>query len=199
MTSVAAVWTTLGNGILHGLVWSSTSTPRMALCGTLLLSWARAALPPMWLTLRNTTTSLKAAAFTRPSHQPAHRRTLQPQMVPRGDYARCLAEFWADDLIRRHPGPLVHHLERNHGLPGFGLVTRTGPVARQAEYTVKAYLALAGAMHDSAVATWSVKATMTTPARLAPSATWPRWAKAADTTCELPPLGCPSSRATSKW
>ena len=32
-----------------------------------------------------------------------------------------------------------------------------GPLLDKLEYTVKAYLALAGAMHDSAVATWSVK------------------------------------------
>ena len=66
--ALRAVWTTLGNGILPWFPYGPpTSTPLMALCGTFRrATWAAtAALPPMWLTLRNTMTSSTAAVSTR--------------------------------------------------------------------------------------------------------------------------------------
>lgn len=83
----------------------------------------------------------------------------EPQFVPRGDYARCLAEFWADGPdSETPPGHWFTLLNDIMGYPEFQYRWRgQGPVIDELEFTVKAYLALAGAMHDCAVATWSVK------------------------------------------
>lgn len=83
----------------------------------------------------------------------------EPQIVSRGDYARILAEFWADgpdsetppghwftilNYVNDHP-----MLVRNYN----GI----GEEVDELEWDVKSYFMLAGAMHDSAIATWSVK------------------------------------------
>jgi len=80
-------------------------------------------------------------------------------IVPAGDYYRVLAEFWADgpdsetppghwftiaNTVSDHPD-LVKRLEGE------------GPVVDDLEWDVKLYLALAGAVHDSAVAAWGAK------------------------------------------
>ncbi len=91
---------------------------------------------------------------------PATGEPYAPNVVPRGDYTRVLAEFWADgpdsetppghwfriynEKVGRHPA-----LERRIGGRGEML----DPLA----FDVLAYLALGGAMHDSAIAAWSVK------------------------------------------
>lgn len=82
------------------------------------------------------------------------------QVVLRGDYTRVLAEFWADgpdsetppghwftilnDLVSDHP-----KLQRRF--------KGQGEVLSQLEWDIKAYLALGGAMHDSAISAWGVK------------------------------------------
>lgn len=81
------------------------------------------------------------------------------QMVPRADYARVLAEFWADgpdsetppghwfvilNEINEHPA-----LERRF--------EGEGPELSPLEWDVKCYLALGGAMHDAAISAWSIK------------------------------------------
>lgn len=83
----------------------------------------------------------------------------EQQMVPRGDYARVLAEFWADgpesetppghwfvilNEVNDHPD-LVNRFE--------GAGEELGPL----EWDVKSYFALGGAMHDSAIAAWGIK------------------------------------------
>ncbi|MEO0728155.1 MAG: MopE-related protein [Bacteroidota bacterium] len=83
----------------------------------------------------------------------------EPQMVPRGDYARILAEFWADgpdsetppghwftilNYVNEHP-----LLERRFGGQGEEL--------DELEWDVKCYMALGGAMHDAAVTVWGIK------------------------------------------
>ena len=82
-----------------------------------------------------------------------------PQVVRRGDYARVLAEFWADGPDSETPPGhwfKILNYVRDHPLSdrrmGGG-----GPELDPLEYDVKAYLALGGAMHDTAVSTWSVK------------------------------------------
>ena len=82
-----------------------------------------------------------------------------PQMVPRGDYGRVLAEFWADgpdsetppghwfvivNEVNEHPD-----LERRYGGAGAEL--------GHLEWDVKTYFMLGGAMHDSAIAAWGSK------------------------------------------
>lgn len=83
----------------------------------------------------------------------------EPQIVPLGDYARVLAEFWADGPDSETPPGhwfSVLHYTTDH--PEYtGQFMGEGPVLDPLEYNVKSYLALGGGMHDSAIAAWSVK------------------------------------------
>lgn len=83
----------------------------------------------------------------------------RPQRVPRGDYARVLAEFWADGPdSETPPGHWFVILNDVSDHPSFSKrIGGTGPVVNDLEWCAKAYLALGGAMHDSAVAAWGVK------------------------------------------
>lgn len=82
-----------------------------------------------------------------------------PQMVKRADYARVLAEFWADGPDSETPpghwftimNYVSDHPETVKQFNG------QGPVISDLEWDVKSYLALGGAMHDSAVTTWGIK------------------------------------------
>lgn len=83
----------------------------------------------------------------------------ESNVVPRGDYARVLAEFWADgpdsetppghwftilNYVSDHP----ELVKQFHG---------EGEILADLEWDVKAYLALGGAMHDCAIAAWGAK------------------------------------------
>ena len=83
----------------------------------------------------------------------------EPQEVPRGDYARVLAEFWADGPDSETPpghwfvfvNEIGEHDEferREHGV---------GPELDPLEWDVKAYFKLGGAMHDAAITAWGIK------------------------------------------
>jgi hypothetical protein len=83
-----------------------------------------------------------------------------PQQVLRGDYRRVISEYWADGPASETPpghwftifNDLVNDsplLERRIG--------GAGPELPDLEWDVKAYLALGGAMHDAAVASWGIK------------------------------------------
>ena len=82
-----------------------------------------------------------------------------PQMVPRSDYARVVAEFWADgpdsetppghwftilNFVNEHP-MLIKAFEGK------------GEILDDLEWDVKSYLTLGGAMHDAAVTAWGIK------------------------------------------
>lgn len=81
------------------------------------------------------------------------------QIVPRGDYARVLAEFWADGPDSETPpghwfvifNEVSDHPDLVRRFGGQG--SELGPL----EWDVKSYFALGGAMHDSAVAAWGIK------------------------------------------
>ena len=90
---------------------------------------------------------------------PATQAPYQPQVVPRGDYTRALAEFWADGPDSETPPghwfvimnevndhPLLERRFRGEG-------ARLGLL----EWDVKGYFALGGAMHDAAIAAWGAK------------------------------------------
>lgn len=83
----------------------------------------------------------------------------EPQMVPRGDYARVLAEFWADGPeSETPPGHWYVILNEVSTHPSFEKrIGGTGPVVDSLEWYAKSYLALGGAMHDSAIAAWAAK------------------------------------------
>ena len=82
-----------------------------------------------------------------------------PQMVPRGDYTRILAEFWADGPDSETPPGhwfTILNYVNDHPL----LEKRfkgQGDILDDLEWDVKAYLTLGGAMHDAAISAWGVK------------------------------------------
>jgi len=79
--------------------------------------------------------------------------------VLRGDYTRVLAEFWADGPDSETP-PGHWFTVLNYVSDHEMLEKRfrgSGPIVDDLEWDVKAYFALGGAMHDSAVTAWSIK------------------------------------------
>lgn len=81
------------------------------------------------------------------------------QWVPRGDYTRALAEFWADGPdSETPPGHWFVILNAVNDHPQLQRKFRgEGPELDALEWDVKAYFALGGAMHDAAIAAWSIK------------------------------------------
>ena len=81
------------------------------------------------------------------------------QMVPRGDYGRVLAEFWADGPdSETPPGHWFTLLNDVMDHPSFvRKMGGQGPVLSELEFDVKAYFALGGCMHDVAITAWGVK------------------------------------------
>jgi len=81
------------------------------------------------------------------------------QLVPRGDYARVLAEFWADGPDSETPpghwfvlmNTVFDHAEFERKFEG------EGELVGVLEWDVKSYFALGGTMHDSAIAAWGIK------------------------------------------
>ncbi|WP_044397789.1 T9SS type A sorting domain-containing protein [Lacinutrix sp. Hel_I_90] len=82
-----------------------------------------------------------------------------PQLIKRGDYARVLAEFWADGPdSETPPGHWFTILNYVSDHPDtVKQFNGQGTVLSDLEWDVKSYLALGGAMHDSAVDTWGIK------------------------------------------
>lgn len=82
-----------------------------------------------------------------------------PNVVPRADYARILAEYWADGPDSRTPpghwfgifNDISHHPALEKRIGG------QGPIVSDLEWSVKGYMAVGGAVHDAAVACWSAK------------------------------------------
>lgn len=80
--------------------------------------------------------------------------------VPRGDYTRVLAEFWADGPDSETPPghwfSLYNETVSDH--PDFERhFSGTGPALGALEFDIKAYFLLGAAMHDSAISAWSAK------------------------------------------
>ncbi len=82
-----------------------------------------------------------------------------PQIVPRGDYTRVLAEFWADGPdSETPPGHWFTILNYVNDHPQLEKRYRgEGPILDDLEWDVKSYLALGGAMHDAAITAWGIK------------------------------------------
>ena len=82
----------------------------------------------------------------------------EPQVVPRGDYARVLAEFWADGPdSETPPGHWFVILNEVNDHPLMLDRFRGDGALDLLEYDVKAYFMLGGAMHDAAIAAWGIK------------------------------------------
>jgi hypothetical protein len=89
-------------------------------------------------------------------------KTNQPyvaQVVPRGDFARVLAEFWADGpKSETPPGHWFTIANYVHDHPQFaGKFKGAGNRMDDLEWDAKIYLALGGALHDAAVSAWGLK------------------------------------------
>ena len=81
------------------------------------------------------------------------------QLVPLGDYARVLAEFWADGPDSETP-PGHWYVLLNHVSDHPLFQRKIGGVGSELsalEWDLKAYFILGGAMQDAAIAAWSVK------------------------------------------
>lgn len=83
----------------------------------------------------------------------------EPQIVRRGDYARVLAEFWADGLDSETPPG--HWFNIYNEISQHPLYVNQwkgeGPILSDLEYDIDAYFLLGGAMHDAAIGAWGVK------------------------------------------
>jgi len=83
----------------------------------------------------------------------------EPNIVPRGDYTRVLAEFWADGPDSETPpghwfgilNYVIDHQLFEKRYKG------AGAIVNDLEWDVKAYFLLGGAMHDCAVTAWGLK------------------------------------------
>lgn len=83
----------------------------------------------------------------------------EPQIAKRSDYARVLAEFWADGPDSETPpghwftilNEIVDHPDFTRRFMGSG--AELDPL----EWDVKSYFALGGAMHDAAISVWGIK------------------------------------------
>jgi hypothetical protein len=90
---------------------------------------------------------------------PATGAAYEPQLVPVGDYARAIAEFWADGVESETPpghwfvivNTLGEHPQFIRRFEG------QGPILGTLEWDIKIYFALGGGMHDAAIAAWSIK------------------------------------------
>ncbi len=90
---------------------------------------------------------------------PYTNKPYEPQIVPRADYARVLAEFWADGPDSETPpghwftilNYVSDHPKLEKRLGG------KGEILSDLEWDVKSYFTLGGAMHDAAISAWSIK------------------------------------------
>ncbi|TGV04879.1 FG-GAP-like repeat-containing protein [Flavivirga rizhaonensis] len=93
------------------------------------------------------------------SMNPVTRQPYATQMVPRADYARVLAEFWADGPDSETPPGhwfTILNYVTDHELfekKFNGQGNELSPL----EWDVKAYFILGGAMHDAAITAWGIK------------------------------------------
>ncbi len=82
-----------------------------------------------------------------------------PQVIPRGDYTRALAEFWADGPTSETPPghwfAIINHVNDQPELKK--RYRGQGPVLGNLEWDVKSYFALGGALHDAAISAWGIK------------------------------------------
>lgn len=96
-----------------------------------------------------------------PGHSvnPATGQAYAPNMVPRGDFTRVLAEFWADGPdSETPPGHWFTILNYVSDHPDLAKQFQgQGDILSDLEWDVKAYLALGAAMQDCAIAAWGAK------------------------------------------
>lgn len=90
---------------------------------------------------------------------PITNEVYEPQIVKRADYVRVLAEFWADGPASETPPGhwfTILNYVSDHSLLEKRLMGQ-GELVTDLEWDVKTYFTLAGALHDAAIAAWSIK------------------------------------------
>jgi hypothetical protein len=87
-----------------------------------------------------------------------------PQVVPKSDFARVMAEFWADGpTSETPPGHWNVLANQDSDSPGFKReLFGKGPALDPLAWDVHVYLALNGAEHDAAITAWGIKRIYTT-------------------------------------
>ncbi len=90
---------------------------------------------------------------------PVTGRPYQPNRVLEADFARAMAEFWADGPHSETPPGHWNVIANDAGdrLEPDLRIGGTGDPVDRLEWDVKVYLALNGANHDAAVAAWGLK------------------------------------------
>jgi hypothetical protein len=90
---------------------------------------------------------------------PYTNKPYKKNIVPRGDYARVIAEYWVDAAnTYTPPGHWVKNMQDVSDSPLFKRKWGgKGKVLDTLEWDVKAYLVLTGALHDAGVSAWGVK------------------------------------------
>jgi ASPIC and UnbV/FG-GAP-like repeat/Secretion system C-terminal sorting domain len=90
---------------------------------------------------------------------PKSGQAYQQQIVPRGDYTRVLAEFWADGPnSETPPGHWFSLLNYVSSHPSFEKkFNGVGNKMDDLEWDVKSYLTMGGALHDVAITAWGIK------------------------------------------
>ncbi|OIQ30454.1 MAG: hypothetical protein BM564_03550 [Bacteroidetes bacterium MedPE-SWsnd-G2] len=90
---------------------------------------------------------------------PSTNQAYETQLVPRGDYARVLAEFWADGPDSETPPghwfTLLNYINDNPLLEK--RLNGNGAILPTLEWDVKSYFILGGTMHDAAISAWGIK------------------------------------------
>jgi len=90
---------------------------------------------------------------------PYTNRPYEEQIVPRGDYARVLAEFWADGPDSETPPghwfTILNYVSDHRLLEK--RIGGIGEIVSDLEWDVKSYFLLGGTMHDVAISAWSIK------------------------------------------
>lgn len=83
----------------------------------------------------------------------------EPSLARRGDFSRVVAAFWADGPRSETPPGHWNSIanEVSDELDPDLRIGGKGPVVDRLEWDVKLYLALNGAVHDAAVASWGAK------------------------------------------
>ncbi|WP_084205901.1 FG-GAP-like repeat-containing protein [Psychroserpens mesophilus] len=93
------------------------------------------------------------------SQNPITGESYQSNIVPRGDYARVLAEFWADGPDSETPPghwfTILNYVNEHPLLEK--KFQGEGEVLDDLEWDVKSYFILGGTMHDAAISAWSIK------------------------------------------
>ncbi len=90
---------------------------------------------------------------------PSTGKFYEPQLVARGDYTRVLAEYWADGPdSETPPGHWFTILNYVSDQPGLERkIGGDGETLDRLEWDIRSYFMLGGALHDAAIAAWSIK------------------------------------------